>query len=557
MKKRKLTALLTAGVLCLSLAACAAPAAPASSAAPAAPAADATGEASSEAEDLEAELDALLTAEDTQEEQAQEAEEGAQVSHLNFGSTGYFWLESMDPANSYDGWFLDFFGIGETLFMLDKDYNVIPWLAESAEMVDPLTWEITLRDDVVFHNGEKLTAERAAASLEYMMETSDRGRDQFTYESFETDGQKLTIHTSVETAALPRDLCDPLNVIQYIGDGIDYSTQAIMTGPFVSTHFEMGVICELEKFDDYWGGAAKTDTITLITYGDNDSMVLALQNGEIDLAVEPDPSSLSLFAGDDEYTISAAVSTYGIGVEYNLSSMTLEERIAASYCIDRDGYCELMHNQYIPTYSMFPDNLAIGDNSKLDLTVDRFDPDYARQLLEENGYSDSDGDGYLDKDGEKLSIKFVFAENPQWTAFGELWQSDCKKAGIEVILESYQDYSDKRTNREFDAIPIYGLSAPTGDPGPYFSTFIVSTGSNNIGYNNPDFDALYEEYLPTSDEAKRAELALKMQQEILDDCYMTVFCNREFWCVHNSRVTGFEAQPSEYYLVNNEIGVAE
>ena len=70
-----------------------------------------------------------------------------------------FHAESMDPANSWDGWEMQYYGITENLLKLDEDFNVEPWLAKSVERIDDLTWKFELRDDVTFTNGEKMTGD--------------------------------------------------------------------------------------------------------------------------------------------------------------------------------------------------------------------------------------------------------------------------------------------------------------------------------------------------------------------------------------------------------------
>jgi peptide/nickel transport system substrate-binding protein len=86
-----------------------------------------------------------------------------------FGTVAYFGASNLNPADSYNGWYMSFFGAGETLFKLDSNYKANPWLVASYKTIDDYTWEFTLRDDVYFQNGEKMTAERVKASLDYMM----------------------------------------------------------------------------------------------------------------------------------------------------------------------------------------------------------------------------------------------------------------------------------------------------------------------------------------------------------------------------------------------------
>ena len=57
-------------------------------------------------------------------------------------SAGYFSATNLDPAEDWNGWYISFYGVGETLFRLDESYTANPWLVESYENVDELTWGI-------------------------------------------------------------------------------------------------------------------------------------------------------------------------------------------------------------------------------------------------------------------------------------------------------------------------------------------------------------------------------------------------------------------------------
>ena len=71
--------------------------------------------------------------------------------HFTAGATtGFFGAESLDVAYNWDGWIMSIYGISETLFRLDASYVPQPWIAESYENVDDLTWKFTIRDGVTF-----------------------------------------------------------------------------------------------------------------------------------------------------------------------------------------------------------------------------------------------------------------------------------------------------------------------------------------------------------------------------------------------------------------------
>lgn len=72
--------------------------------------------------------------------------------------------KSIDPAKDYCGWYTVRYGVSETLFKLDESINIISNLALSYENIDKYTLKINLRDNVTFHNGEKMTPEKVKLS---------------------------------------------------------------------------------------------------------------------------------------------------------------------------------------------------------------------------------------------------------------------------------------------------------------------------------------------------------------------------------------------------------
>lgn len=81
-------------------------------------------------------------------------------------AAGYFSATDLDPANEWNGWYMSFFGMTETLFRLDENFVAQPWLVEKAENIDDQTWKLTLKDNVNFSNGEKMTADAVKKCFE-------------------------------------------------------------------------------------------------------------------------------------------------------------------------------------------------------------------------------------------------------------------------------------------------------------------------------------------------------------------------------------------------------
>ncbi len=476
-----------------------------------------------------------------------------------FGTVAYFGASNLNPADSYNGWYMSFFGAGETLFKLDSNYKANPWLVASFKTIDDYTWEFTLKDDVYFQNGEKMTAERVKASLDYMMGFNVRGPETFTFDEISADGQVLTIKTTVPTPALCNDLCDPLSVIQYIDDKIDYETAAVMTGPFIVTEFTPQEKLVAKKFDKYWGGAAKIDKATFLTLSDQDAVTMALQSGEVDMAVMPDATAIALFKDTSKYTVSSAVSTRGRAIMFNMDSdaasdLAVREAIAMS--IDRDGFVSGTNGTMVTCYGLYSDIVSYGGSDRLDLKVTKCDLEGAKKILADAGYKDTDNDGVVEKKGKPLQFTMVTSTDTYNVNLCQALQSQLKKVGIDFVIGEYDSTSDVVAAGKFDGLIVSNGMAPTGNFQYYLNTRFVSNASGNSGhYGNAEVDALAAKLESTFDADERDKIAVQITQILMDDMYYCVFANQKFYCIHSNSITGFEAQPSEYYLLDNQLDI--
>ncbi len=492
-----------------------------------------------------------------------QSQDAAQTSggqkHMTLGSTGYFTTSSADPGTDYNGWYESFMGMFETLYRLDMDFVPQPWLAESYETPDDLTWVFTLKEGVTFHNGAAMTAEQVKACFERTMEVNPRALSQIPIESIQADGQTLTIKTTTPVPTMTGDLCDPLWVVYYTGDDCDYEAQPYGTGPFEMTVYEQGVKTSVKAFDNYWGGRAKIDTADFLVVGDNDALTMAMQSGEMDMVVNPAASALSLFADTSKYTVDMVTGSRATTLHFNLDHPVVADinvRNAISMCIDREAYCQvIVNNTAEPSYGIFSETMPYGGTDGLELTVDRYDPEGARSLLESAGYTDSDGDGILDKDGVSLEMTIItFASRNELSQFCDALQSVLKEVGIKLNVAVMESTSDAQASGDFDLCLSSFAMAPTSNPSYFFNNRVVTGASGNTGhYSNATVDALAEALGAEFDTEKRNALTRQICQELVNDSYYIVFAHQKFMTVYSTAVKGFSTHPGEYYLMDNKI----
>lgn len=478
-------------------------------------------------------------------------------------TTGFFGAESLDVAYNWDGWIMSIYGISENLYRLDENIEPQPWIAESVETPDENTWVFTIRDGVTFSNGKTVDAKAVKACFERTYEKNERADSTLKIKSMEADGMKFTIVTPEPNPTLLNDLCDPLLGIYDATEEPDEELGVSCTGPYVATSFTAMTDVKMRANENYWGGAPKADTVELKIIDDQDALDMALANGEIDLIAQETANGASKFTDTSKYTTDTVTTTRANFLSFNLKTEGLDDlavRQAINYCIDREGYADVVYQGFAtPCYGIYPDNLAFGGADGLNLTVDSYDADKAKEILADAGYQDTDGDGILDKDGVNLSFKVLtYSYNDNCIQLADMLQAELSQIGIELSIETQDVLDDPLASGDFDLAILNYAMAPIGTPS-YFINMLFTTGASNNygGYSNEKVDALAAEIGTTSDNDKVVSLTRELEQQVLDDMPFAFVADQQLIFVYSNKVKGVQINPTEYYLVTNTLSVEE
>lgn len=478
-------------------------------------------------------------------------------------TTGFFGAESLDVAYNWDGWIMSIYGISENLYRLDENIEPQPWIAESVETPDENTWVFTIRDGVTFSNGKTVDAKAVKACFERTYEKNERADSTLKIKSMEADGMKFTIVTPEPNPTLLNDLCDPLLGIYDATEEPDEELGVSCTGPYVATSFTAMTDVKMRANENYWGGAPKADTVELKIIDDQDALDMALANGEIDLIAQETANGASKFTDTSKYTTDTVTTTRANFLSFNLKTEGLDDlavRQAINYCIDREGYADVVYQGFAtPCYGIYPDNLAFGGTDGLNLTVDSYDADKAKEILADAGYQDTDGDGILDKDGVNLSFKVLtYSYNDNCIQLADMLQAELSQIGIELSIETQDVLDDPLASGDFDLAILNYAMAPIGTPS-YFINMLFTTGASNNygGYSNEKVDALAAEIGTTSDNDKVVFLTRELEQQVLDDMPFAFVADQQLIFVYSNKVKGVQINPTEYYLVTNTLSVEE
>lgn len=488
---------------------------------------------------------------------------------LTVGVTNF--ADSLEPTDNYFGWQVMRYGIGECLVHFDDKMNAEPWIAESWKVSDDkMSWTFKIRD-IKFSNGKPVTGEAVKKSIERTFAKAPRAKAMFELDHITADGQNVTIYTKKPVATLPGMLGDPLFIIvDTDSDGkVDFAKQGpVCTGPYMVKSFSKAKT-ELDANPNYYDKVPFAHA-QINTIDDPNTRAMALQKGEIDVAVNIAPGDMQLFQDKNKFTISTISSIRDVLARLNVANgkplADKNVRKALLQSLDRDTYCKvLLKDTFTPGGPLLPPSLDYGFDKLKAEYPDNYNVENAKKLLADAGWKDTDGDGYVDKDGKNLELDFVYySGRAELPLFAEATQSDAKKVGIKVNLKNvdYNVLDGIGTRGEYDMLISNILTEQAGDPevfvNMYWKTNVNgSNPQNGSGYSNPEYDALSDQLIQEFDPAKRKEIIEKMEKIIQDDAATLVFGYPQINMISNKKVKNADIKPCDYYWVTKNIIPAE
>ncbi len=484
---------------------------------------------------------------------------------------GVIWLSTpLDPVES--GWVPSQSGMSETLFRLSaSDLGPEPWLAIGAKQLDPLTWEIGLRSDVLFHNGNIMDAQAVKASLERTVRLSAGSADSLAIENIGVKDEHTIIVTTTEPRpTLPGLLTGPATGVhdasaaEAAGEG-NFIDAGALTGPYIPTYYVMGERLDSVAHDDYWAGRPPLAGIDHIAIPDGNSRELALQAGDIDVAINLSPQGVeTIDAQPGVISHTAGIGTSVAMWWVNFERGTLADplvRQAVAHAIDRESIAGLVNPPGTGSYAdiLLPEAVL----SCPGVTGPVFDPALSRELLSQAGYADTDGDGIVEKDGQPLEIVVGgYPQRHQLPVMAETAQAMLADVGIGVEVQ----ITEWSTVNEpvWDLFGWFNSVIEAGDPVLNVSKFVglkanaESSDASNYGhYDNSGLVDIVAEAEQVPDIEERKRIACEALAVINDDIAILPVSHAYMVYGTSYRVTGFEAHPTRYYFLDHRIGLIE
>ena len=483
----------------------------------------------------------------------------AEDMHLN--AAMFMWMDGLDPAEGWNGWTTMRCGIGETLLTANENMEVVPCLADSWEQVDDTTYKFHIRQGVKFSNGNDMTPETVKASIERTAEQNSRGSN-LKLASIEVDGENVIFKTTEPYSAFPYYLTEPMCIIvDTTVDTSNYDNQPICTGAYACEEYVPEEKYELVANQYYWDGVPEVDSITVLNI-DDDTKVSAILSGDIDVAVAPSATTLSQVEGMDNIEMVKVTGTRENDLEMNCRegrpTADVNLRKALSYAIDRDVIAQVAGNGYAqPLGKAFPDTVGYDtDDYKADSQT--YDVDQAKEYLAKAGYEDTDGNGYVEKDGKELVLNIALRSNSS-TAVYQAMQDMWKAIGVHVEIELMENTSDARDSGEFDFISGGWQTVNNADGQSYLKNRWSDNGSDNYtGYHSDAFQEVMDRLDAAFDYNERVKCFVDAEQILTEDCpSIFLYANDNITLVNTDKVKDVTVFPIDYYMITGKWKAAE
>ena len=381
--------------------------------------------------------------------------------------------------------------IQSTILKRDKDNNFVNDLATDYDISsDFKTYTVTIRDDVNFTDGSKLTANDVAFSYNKAKELGE-GADLSSMKEAKADGNKVVFTLEKSDSTFINKLTDVGIVPEANYNEDSYGQNPIGSGPYKLAQWDKGQQFILEKNPDYYGKEPYFDKITNL-FLDSDAAFAAVKNGDVDIAEVPvayanetidgyhmeyfdsiDVRGISLPTQMDEGKLSEDNITIGNNVTGDPAI-----REALTIGIDREALLDGALNGFGDVnYNGVADQLGWS----FDSNIKDGDVDKAKSVLEQAGWKDTDNDGIVDKDGQKASFSIYYnSAASERQAIAVAVAEQAKEIGIEIepVGGSWDDIDPNKYSQ--GVVWGFGSADPMEIEHQYDSRVAA------VGYDNPE-----------------------------------------------------------------------
>lgn len=429
--------------------------------------------------------------------------------------------------------------IYDFLVIKDEEGNLVPSAATGWENVDDTTIRFTLRDDIIFHNGEKMTAEDVRYTL---VRASEKSGSAPLFQSIDTENTKVINDVTLELklkepmAPIFNFLSSPeggilcKKAVEELGDD-EFGRNPVGSGPLKLKNWTTGTSIELERNDEYWGDKPSYQTLIVKFIAEPANRTIELETGGVDIIYDVSTNDIDRIKENQELRLVS-----GTGLKHTYISISMEDpvmkdsrvREALSYALDMDSIVDAVFTGTAKTSDSVMSPNIFGYQS---MGVNPYDPDQAMALLKEAGYENS------------LEITVKGYDNTQFVDILEIAQNMWRAVGVtaKIDIMEYATFAEQEAAGEVQ-MGISAFTASSGDPDQALGLW--KSGYGGVLQGN---DAKIDEYLNRGraiyDESERAALYKEAQKYMWDTHYMIPIAFSDVVYATTDKVENLECSP--------------
>ncbi|MDR1798374.1 MAG: ABC transporter substrate-binding protein [Bifidobacteriaceae bacterium] len=420
---------------------------------------------------------------------------------------------------------------------------------------DGLTVTLTLRDDVTFHDGAKLTANDVKYTFDRIVRLGAGVASYLTsYESSEaTSDTELVITLSQADAVFLPSLTRVyvLNSALVEANAGDDDGQSWLasndagSGPYVFKDYKSNQSATFERYEGYWGGfSGQAQTVQFQYLSDQATQKAALEGGDIDIAMDIAPADWASFEAAAGFTVNKADTNVALYVFFDMdnevtANAALREAIAYSY-----NYPQHIQDILLGAGTALVGPLPSGMQCFTEVPQPTYDPDKAREIVAANGL-----------EGTTVTMTYLEATTEMEQA-ATLLQSNMADVGLtlEVQAVTYPTYAEMAAKAETrpQLGMIYAFPAfPDASAILYQNFNSQFIGAQNWGgYVNAEVDSLTNQAQTESDQTARCAAYATVQEQIASDFVSLNLANSQIVSIMADRVQGYQYRSWHHQTVD-------
>lgn len=416
---------------------------------------------------------------------------------------------------------------------------------------DGRTYTFNIRDGVYFSDGTLCDANAVLANFNAIIENKERhtwlemmnllvgvsapDSDTFVIELSEPYYPMLTELGCIRPFAMISPNCMKNGSTK---DGVE---GYIGTGPYVLTDFVTDEYAVFERNENYWGEKPKIRRITVKVIPDNQTRIMALESGEIDLIFGKnmiDADAISQYLNSDKFTVGLSDPTSTRHIVLNTTHEILGDlavRQALQYATNRQAISDgIFYGLEQPAGTLYASTIPYCD---VDLEPYSYDSEKAGHILDEAGWV-MGSDGIRAKDGKKLELDLLYnSDSVTEKTISEYLQSEYQRLGISMNIhgEEEQSYRDNMKAGNFDMVfnicwgmPYDPQSSLAAMRAPVYGDFAAQQGLED----KDQIDRAITDILTSTDETRRQELYSFVLTRLHEDAVyipLTYECNKALY----------------------------